>query len=1052
MTLPSLDFRDPLLASSIAEHSLVISASAGSGKTFALVTLVLGFLGRGGRAFQVVATTFGREAASDLRSRILQPLDQLAGWKAEEWEFALKALDRGFDAWDAWLASRDPAVRPEIGAAARQWLANREKPAWTQSAVKARAHWIQARREAELLQATTVHAMAQAVLRKRGTSGEALLEADDPVLVRLLRTAGREVLRLDDAHPDTPAARRLWAWCEGFEEDRDRWNLLAAAFDAHLDALGTWRDSVDAAVPRERFLREARKLLEAYAAFAAEPMQAATFTKQGKPAANFVKYGLPKFEAEPVPADDVARLMEALERLATRFLKDDGEPPNYYSDSFVAVLEPLGNELTEHFEGWMTLLLERVFQRFRNLKTQRGFHSYGDLVREAWDALRAAPEAEPPALLLVDEYQDINPVQEAFLEALRARRTILVGDPKQAIYGFRGGAPELLRAKLQRSSHAFRLPVNHRSSAPIVELANAFVREVVPGLDAASADTDGLQEHCGQGARERLVALAAVPSDKTRGSDLQSAAPWVAALAKNEGWSTAGFAERDGRRRRALLLPRRTGLPGLRRMLQAHHVEPLVQSREGFWDSPGVRLMMALLETAARPEAEAARMAVLRLGATNAELKAHANGESTARMEAGLGWLRQLASQTTQGLVAEALARPGLLEFLSATSVHGLLEPARARRNLERFLGWIPALPEAPALAWAELDRLRSFSDPGDAPAEDASADLVVQTIHGAKGLEYDDVILPLLANDVKGVRKGTIRQRSKLPGPLWMGWKLGHARGPALKELQGEESRRVFREGLNLLYVGLTRAKGRMALLQQWPLSKDGIPGPPPSGSQRRAEGKGVQWHHLGSDLVSACPDLPRLTEIPAVTAMAEIPREVLMPPASGREAVSLPAQEPESAGDRVRKGIQIHALLREVLVRETIDPEAARAYLARHPLTQRWAGAAGLVDAVLQEMGNRHWRHLPRRTEFELPGSGQRGGAGRADLVIWESDRSQPECIHLVDFKLAMDFTPEVLELHCAQLMGYREALAEQHPGARIEAWVVALEGKSWVKVSPE
>ncbi len=1050
MTLPSLDFRNPVLAERLAEHSLVVSASAGSGKTFALVALVLGFLGRHGRAPDVIATTFGREAAADLRSRILNPLDQLAGWKRDTWSEGLNALKLSFEAWDQWLASLSPSVRPEIGASARQWWLPEGWPGWTASPETARAHWIRTRREAELLQATTVHALAQAVLRARGGGGDALMEAEDPALVRLLRAAGREVLDLPSGHPDGAVARRLWAWCEGFEEDRDRWNFLATAFDAHLDALGTWRTSMDAEVPRERFLREGWNLLEAYAPFAAKPMDSAGYTKQGKPLANFIKHGLPNLQPEVAP--DTPRLLDALERLATRFLKADGESPNYYSDDFRAVLMPLGEELPEHLEIWMTLLLERVFQCFRDLKTERGFHSYGDLVREAWELLKDAPEASPAHLLLVDEYQDINPVQEAFLEALHARRTVLVGDPKQAIYGFRGGVPELLRAKLRsaaQAGEAFRLLVNHRSSAPVVELANAFVREVVPILDPASADPDGTQEPAGHEKGERRVALAAVPSAK-RGSDLAATALWVAALARNEGWEASGFQALDPvKRRRALLLSRRTGLPELRRSLQALHIEPLVQSREGFWDSPGVRLMMALMESMARPEATTARMALLRspwVGATNPELLV-----ATDRIKEALEWLESLASRSTQSIVAEALARPGVLEFLSATAAHGALEPARARRNLERFLGWIPALPGVPALAWAQLDRMRSFRDPGDTPAEDAAADLVVQTIHGAKGLEYDDVILPMLANNVKGVRKGTIRQRPGEPGRLWIGWKLGNARGPALKELHREESRHAFREGLNLLYVGLTRAKGRMAVLQQWPISKDGLIEQPPSGAMRLSEEKSVQWHHVATDLTNVLPDLPRMEAPPIVTIRPTKNVSPLQPPLSLRaiQELAVPESSVSGDGERVRKGLQIHALLREVLVRDAIDPEAARTYLEAHPLLRHWPEAADLVQDVMRELAERNWHRLPRRTEYELPGAGKSGGAGRADLVLWEPDRRSPTCIHLMDFKLAPTFTAETLELHRLQLSAYHQALATRNPHVAIEAWVVGLEGGGWIKV---
>ena len=123
MSLPALDLRDAALAEAVAERSLVVSASAGSGKTFALVSLVLGFLGRGGRAVDVVATTFGREAAADLRARILLPLDQLAAWEEVVWGEALVALAEGLETWDRWLEALDPPVRSEIAVAARPWLA-----------------------------------------------------------------------------------------------------------------------------------------------------------------------------------------------------------------------------------------------------------------------------------------------------------------------------------------------------------------------------------------------------------------------------------------------------------------------------------------------------------------------------------------------------------------------------------------------------------------------------------------------------------------------------------------------------------------------------------------------------------------------------------------------------------------------------------------------------------------------------------------------------------------------------------------------------------------
>lgn len=1060
MSLPALELQDPALAAQIAERSLVISASAGSGKTFALVTLVLGDLGRGGRPQHIVATTFGREAAADLRARILLPLDQLAAWDIPTWHQAFDALHQGFPAWDAWLAALEPKVRPELGVAARQWLVG-EEPQWLGSARQAREHWIRVRREAELLQATTVHSLALALLRRRGLGFEEVLEAEDPSLLRLLRRAGREVLDLPETDSDAPAARRLWAWCEGFEEGRDRWSALAAAFDGHLDALGTWRGATDAAQPRGELLREGHRLLAAYAPFAQQPARAAQLTKQGKVHGSFTRFGLAKVQPEP-EGPPMAILLESLERMAGRFLKDsDGLVPTYFAEEFQESLEPLTQALPTALEAWMTLLLERVFQRFRDLKAERGLRSYGDLVRQAWETLGEHPETQPPALLLIDEYQDVNPVQQAFLEALGAQRMVRVGDPKQAIYGFRGGVPELLRQQLHQASQrgeAYRLGANHRSSAPVVELANRFVEDLVPALDEASFDPDGVQTYGARGLGEPRVGLVAVPTSKIRGGDLPAASPWIGALARDAGWVAAGFAAPEaGPRRRALLLPRRTGLPALRRALQAAQIEPLVQSREGFWASPGVRLLMALLETIARPEAPGPRLAVLRspwVGATDGELAAFREDAPVLcpSLEAGLTWLESIADLDTQGIVASGLARPGLLELIAATAVHGALEPARARRNLEHFLGWVPTLPAVPALAWARLRQRRAFEDPGDAPAEAAAADLVVQTIHGAKGLEYEDVILPMLADSVKGVRKGTVRQRPGQGLELWMGWKLGRARGPALQELRAEEERRTFREGLNLLYVGLTRARDRLLLIQQWS-QKEGVPEAPPGAVDRRNEGKSVYWQHVATELAAICPEVFRIEGPPPVPQSTEpVTIPPLVPP---RDSVPLPLMAlgpaPE-APERIRKGIQIHALLREVLVREGIDPQQARTYLAQHPLIQAWPKAESMVVGFLNELQERGWTSLPRRTEFELEHAGKSGGQGRADLVIWEPLRQAPTRIRVVDFKLAASFSEETLGLHRQQLGAYRQTLAQHFPLAQIEAWVVGLEGGLWVNLFPE
>ncbi|MBL0211894.1 MAG: UvrD-helicase domain-containing protein [Holophagaceae bacterium] len=1063
--LPALNLADPALAAGLPGRSLAISAGAGSGKTFTLVALVLGFLGRdGARAFEVMATTFGRESAADLKARILGPLDKLAQWDWDRWNEALAGLRTGWEAWDAVMAA---ALAPgEIALAARQWSTEGRWPDWASTPEKARAHWIRTRREAESLEVSTVHGVALDILRRAGQAGADLLTADDPRMVALLRRAGREVLELPVSHRDHGAARKLLGWLEGEEAGEPRWQRISEAFDAHTDALGTWREDTDTGETADAFWAAAGEWVEAYRPFGETPIRAAKVTKKGQPHGNFIRHGLKKMA--PAPPADAPRLgwLRFAESLAASFPKDDGEfPAQYLSEEFLEAMAPLGGALPDLLEHWLSLLLEQVFRRFLALKEDRRWLSYGDLVRRAHAHLRAVPPGRHPRLLLVDEFQDINPVQEVFLDALDAEATVVVGDPKQAIYGFRGGVAELLKQRIGKAAAhglAFRLPRNHRSTAPVVKVANTFAQDIVPLLDAGAADPDGVQDDTGTARGEAMVALARVDSEHPKAADLPAAAAWIAALAGETGWQGLGMKELAcaGPRRRALLLPGRNGLPALRRALQRRGVEPLVQTRDGFWESPGVRLVMALLECLAHPERPLPLFAVLRspwIGATDRELLEQAErlrgglrDSSAAALSPpqmdGIRWLQGLRGLSAQRVAAEGLARTGLLESIASTEVHGRLEPERARRNLDQFLGLLPSLPSDVSSAFSELDRLRARPR-GDAPAEGAAANLLIQTVHASKGLEYEDVLLPMLNYSVKGIRKGEVGRGARQH--LLLGWKLGKLQASGYRRLKQEEDARVRREGLNLMYVALTRARHRMVLLQQW--SWDPAAGAfqaPPPASKRKEEKKASNWQHIASEFAARLPDLPCFDAPPAQHgSAASEPRAPRQAPGHTRppsiSGILVPSGDSPERSDRKRQGTALHGLLRDVLVRHAIDPEAAEAHLRANPAVARWPQAADQVRRFLAALQIQGWERFPRRTEFPLPDARGPGRTGFADLVIWEPDRADPDRIHLVDFKLAEGFGEFELEAYRVQLGGYRQALARLHPGIEVRAWLYAIEG---------
>jgi ATP-dependent exoDNAse (exonuclease V) beta subunit len=1046
MTLPILDLSDVAIASKLQGRSLAIAAGAGSGKTFTLVTLVLGFLGRDdARPFHVMATTFGKDAAAELKSRLLAPLDQLAAWDLATWSQAREALLQGFDVWDPWM--RASGSRGEIALAARQWR-NEEGawPAWMSSAKSARRHWIRQRREAELMNVGTVHSAALQILSEGDQAGRGLVESTDPRLLRLLRRAGRSAWDLPADHPDHLPARQLLAWAES----ANHWTALAEGFDAFLDGLGAWQEQASTASIAQSFWREAQALVKAYEPFATHPMRAAKQTSTGAAHKSFDPQKMP---TALVDLDSPIALFRWLESFGALVNVEKGSFKNHTSDAFHAAMFSRIKELPDRWETWITLLIEQGFRTFEKLKAERALLSYGDLTRRALDALKQAPLLHPPQLLLVDEYQDINPVQEAFLNAIQARFTVVVGDKKQAIYGFRGGVSALLDARLKNaaSGEAFRLPMNHRSSAPVVETANAYVRSVVPIVAPESADEDGEQAHGGKGLGECRVAIAMIPSSK-KGSDLPSASPWIAALSREKGWRDAGFAAplKEGLRRRTLLLDRRTGLSELRRSLQAQGVEPLVQSGDGFWQSPTVRLMMALLECLAHPERLRPLMSVLRspwIGATDAQLQELSPSLAQGLLEMdpaafpsalreGVSWLLMLRKQSAQAIVGQAITRPGLFHFVASLSAHGRLEPTRALRNLDQWLGWIPELPAHPAIAFARLEERRRKTL-GDALAEDGDADLLIQTIHASKGLEYEDVLLPMLKRRPRGLQQGHLGVDDRKH--LRVAWKLGATQGPSWIAMKVEEKTRAFREGLNLLYVGLTRAKDRLVLLKQ-----DDI--------EALKRPQDLQWSELANQLMVEAK-LPRLDKIPSFEASV-LEKKILIPePKHIRlEAPALESIASDHAAReaRRRRGIQIHALLREVLIRDAEDEISAMDHLIAAPLLQTWKGAERVVRTFMEALRAKGWSHLPRRTEFALEGAAvSSASTGYADLVIWEPDRDQPNAIHLIDFKWAAVFSEEELARHTQQLRGYRKVLARLYPGVPIDAQLFALESAAWVQL---
>jgi len=166
----------------------------------------------------------------------------------------------------------------------------------------------------------------------------------------------------------------------------------------------------------------------------------------------------------------------------------------------LAILNPNYLDIVGRSASLQTRILMELVQRFNQLYAQRKHHlnglDFADLERYALKLLavadpfgeRLSPSETGLALrrrfkyIFVDEYQDINPVQQAILDALSSGNNVfVVGDVKQSIYAWRGAEPAIFLDRLrpaspdaQDPSHGFRVDLNYnfRSVKGILDFVN----------------------------------------------------------------------------------------------------------------------------------------------------------------------------------------------------------------------------------------------------------------------------------------------------------------------------------------------------------------------------------------------------------------------------------------------------------------------------------------------------------------------------------------------------------------------------------------------------
>ncbi len=189
----------------------------------------------------------------------------------------------------------------------------------------------------------------------------------------------------------------------------------------------------------------------------------------------------PKFTSKRTSKKDSEEKRAHIEKLAALKAKI----AKIYDDELVQT-KPREEELAHFLRAGETAralaaYLLRFDEKYEELKRERGVLDYNDLEHKALKLLSdeeiATETRKKYRYVFVDEYQDVNPVQEAIVSKIGGENLFLVGDVKQSIYGFRGSKSKFFVEKQEEfekgDGASLKMTRNFRSSDQVLDAVNA---------------------------------------------------------------------------------------------------------------------------------------------------------------------------------------------------------------------------------------------------------------------------------------------------------------------------------------------------------------------------------------------------------------------------------------------------------------------------------------------------------------------------------------------------------------------------------------------------
>jgi ATP-dependent helicase/nuclease subunit A len=1040
-------------------RSVAVEACAGAGKTWMLVSRILRALLSGAQPHEILAITFTKKAAGEMRKRLHEWLAQFAKCDADELREAL--VMRGL--------AQPSAEQVEALRGLYAGMLAGGRP----------------------VQIRTFHSWFAALLRNaplsvleqlRLPANYELLENDEEAVELLWRRFYAAVWRDESARADYEAS--VAAYGRSQTQRALRAVIAKRVEFAFADAHRVVEDSVKHFAEQFEEFAQLEQPRDALASPAVrdEMIAAARALGRGTPSVAAKAAQLEKAMTE----GDLDNAFDAL-------LTKDGEPRKF-TDKLEGIadvraaqdlIQRLRAACVQH-DAWlhqqrMARLARIATREFAALKRERGWIDMNDVERAAqlmlsdpvlsgWVQERLDARTRH---LLIDEFQDTNPLQwqalHSWLQAYAgagadAPSVFIVGDPKQSIYRFRRAEPQVFMAAKAFIAQAFDGDVlscdhTHRNTPEVLDAVNRVMaaaqdEHLYEGFRAHTTEStshgavlhlprierDAIarpEARTGFDWRDSLTTPRELPEERLVALECRQAAAWISGLIAQ------GRAPGDI----MVLARRRDRLAVMEEELRAIHVPAQQPEKTDLCEAPEVKDVVALLDGLVSTTHDLSLARALKsplFGFGDEALVEIALAARRAREEElrPVSWYELLQRDTMPAPLREAGTT--LVRWKSLVDrypPHDALAAIYAQADaLARFGAAAPApmrplvLARLRALLGAALDWnggryatpyafVRALKAGGiEAPASQGAQAVNLLTVHGAKGLEAPIVLL--LDTDAPPPRSETMGVVVEWPGEAPAPWRFSFIASEAkpppcnAEALEIERAARQ-REELNGLYVAMTRAREQLVVSSVAP----------------RNGNEGSWWQRL-LPFASPVAIEPAVMKTPAIDGRFVLPRVPALPQRAAAET-TIAVQESLAS----RLGQAMHRLLETMAGREaSFTPAHLRRIAREFALDERDADeAARMAQRIVSGEGgwafdtaviDWHANEVPLHHGGELL---------RIDRLVRHSATGE---WWVLDFKSAAQpqRQPELI----AQMQRYRTALQDLHESAVVRAAFLTAQGR--------